>query len=93
MANLCASNYQKVVAMWVEMVEGTATYEENGQKYYRYNTLERIKASELIMAYGFGKPVQPLTGAFSEQRHQILEVRWLPPDPADRSKLIGPEPD
>jgi hypothetical protein len=54
---------------------------------------DQFKAAEWIMAYGFGKPVQPLTGAFQEQRHQILEVRWLPPDPNDRSKLIEPQPD
>ena len=28
-----------------------------------------------------------------ERKHQILEVRWMPPDPNDHSKLIEPEPD
>ena len=30
----------------------------------------------MIMAYAFGKPVQPLAGAFQEQRREVLEVRW-----------------
>jgi hypothetical protein len=59
----------------------------------KYTTEDRFEATRMIMAYGFGKPVQPLAGAFQEQRHQILEVRWMPPDPNDRSKLIEPEPD
>ena len=29
----------------------------------------------------------------TENRKQILEVRWLAPDPNDHSKLIEPEPD
>jgi hypothetical protein len=27
----------------------------------------------MIMAYAFGKPVQPLAGAFQEQRHQNFD--------------------
>jgi hypothetical protein len=43
------------------------------------------------MAHGFGKPVQPLTGAFQENRQQILPVCWLPPVRNDKSKLIEPD--
>jgi hypothetical protein len=32
--------------------------------------------------------MQPLAGGFQEQRHQVLEVRWLPPRPDDRSRAV-----
>jgi hypothetical protein len=54
---------------------------------------ERLEASDRIMAYGFGKPPQAIEAHFQERKHQILEVRWMPPDPNDHSKLIEPEPD
>jgi hypothetical protein len=41
----------------------------------KYTTEDRFEATRMIMAYAFGKRVQPLAGAFQEQRHQVLEVR------------------
>jgi hypothetical protein len=32
-------------------------------------------------------------GVVDKRRHEILEVRWLLPDPNDRSKVVEPEPD
>ncbi|MGB7835617.1 MAG: hypothetical protein WBL84_25775 [Xanthobacteraceae bacterium] len=93
MAAAAARLYPKVLAFWEEVLEGTATCEQDGKKFLKYTTEDRLEATRMIMAYGFGKPVQPLTGAYQEQRHQILHVRWLPPDPNDHSKLIEPEPD
>ena len=53
------------------------------------NTRQDIsKAAGGLATYGFGKPVQPLTGAFQEKTHQILEVRWLPPRADDNSKSV-----
>src|SRR6476660_9037067 len=92
MAAAAARLYPKVLAFWEEVLEGTATYEQDDKKFLKYTTEDRFEATRMIMAYGFGKPVQPLAGAFQEQRHQVLEVRWMPPDPNDRSKLIEPEP-
>ena len=46
----------------------------------------------MIMAYAFGKPVQPLTGAFQEQTHRTLEVRWMPSRPDDHSKAVDLAP-
>jgi hypothetical protein len=84
MATEAARLYPKVIAFWNEVLE-------NEKK--NYTTAERLEASDRIMAYGFGKPPQAIEAHFREQRHQILEVRWMPPDPNDRSKLIEPEPD
>jgi hypothetical protein len=93
MAADAAAGYSKVLAFWFEVLADEATFVDEGKTYKKYTTEDRFKASELIMAYGFGKPVQPLTAAYQEQRTQVLEVRWLPPDPNDKSKLIEPEPD
>src|SRR4029077_2280758 len=84
MATEAARLYPKVIAFWNEVLE-------NEKK--NYTTAERLEASDRIMAYGFGKPPQAIEAHFQERKHQILEVRWMPPDPNDRSKLIEPEPD
>ena len=51
----------------------------------------RLAAANDLLDRGYGKPPQAVAGA--PPRRQILEVRWLPPDPSDRSRLIEPEPD
>ncbi len=89
MAAAAARLYPKVLAFWAEVLEGTATCEQDGKTFLKYTTEDRFEATRMIMAYGFGKPVQPLTGAYQEQRQALAP----PPDPNDRSKLIEPEPD
>ena len=44
------------------------------------------------MDRAYGKPAQSVEAAITEHRKQIVEVRWMPPDPNDNSKLIEPEP-
>jgi hypothetical protein len=73
-----------VIAFWAEVLE-------NEKK--KYSTAERLEASDRLMAYGFGKPPQAIEGHFTEARKQVLEVRWMPPDPNDHSKLIEPKLD
>jgi hypothetical protein len=51
----------------------------------------RLAAANDLLDRGYGKPPQGVVGA--QPRRQILEVRWMPPDPNDRSRLIEPEPD
>ena len=53
----------------------------------------RIACSLHLMNRAYGMPVQVTHETINENRKQILEVRWLPPDPNDHSKLIEPEPD
>ena len=45
------------------------------------------------MNRAFGKPPRSIEAHFEQQKRQILEVRWLPPDPNDHSRYIEPEPD
>jgi hypothetical protein len=84
MATAAARHYPEVIAFWLEVLEN-----ENR----KYSTAERLEASDRLMAYGFGKPPQAIEGHFTEAKKRILEVRWMPPDPNDHSKLIEPEPD
>jgi hypothetical protein len=51
----------------------------------------RLAAANDLLDRAYGKPPQAVVG--SQPRRQILQVRWLPPDPNDRSKLIEREPD
>ena len=55
-------------------------------------TVADREAAKCIMEYGYGKPVQPLTGAFQEHRHRTLEVRWMPPRADDHSKCVDLAP-
>jgi hypothetical protein len=48
----------------------------------------RMKAGAFLVAYGIGRPVQPVEAAVDSNVKQIIEVRWLPPDPNDRSRRI-----
>jgi hypothetical protein len=40
------------------------------------------------VAYAIGKPVQPVEGQLDSTEKRVIEVRWLPPDPNDRSRRI-----
>jgi hypothetical protein len=54
---------------------------------------DRITCSVHLMDRAYGKTVQVTQENVTENRKQVLEVRWLSPDLNDRSKLIEPEPD
>jgi hypothetical protein len=51
----------------------------------------RLAAANDLLDRAYGKPPQAVVGAHPQ--HQTLEIRWLPPDPADHSRRIPPEPD
>ena len=88
MVGTCAEAFPKVFAFWMEALEAKATYEQGGQRFLKYTVQDQFEAAKCIMDYGYGRPVQPLTGAFQEKTHQILEVRWLPPRADDNSKSV-----
>jgi hypothetical protein len=92
MVGECTKAFPKVMKFWLEALEATATYEENGRKVYKYGVQDQFEAAKCIMEYGFGRPVQPLTGAFQEQTHRTLEVRWMPSRPDDHSKAVDLAP-
>ena len=62
---------------------------------YAYSFGERLEVWKEIHNRGYGRaPVQVTMDQTSVSAKKIIhEVRWLPPDPNDTSKLIEPEPD
>jgi hypothetical protein len=69
---------------------------QNGRKVtvWDYTTDDQFKAIDRIFDRAFGKPITPVQLDEKQQMLQkiIHEVRWLPPDPNDHSKIIEPEP-
>jgi hypothetical protein len=60
-------------------------------KWFEDETLsitDRRAAGDRLLAYGIGKPVQPVEGNMDSTEKQVIEVRWLPPDPNDHSRRI-----
>jgi hypothetical protein len=52
----------------------------------------RLAAANDLLDRAYGKPPQALVGHQDTQVRHIVNVRWLPPDPNDRSRLTEPEP-
>jgi hypothetical protein len=92
MVGECTKAFPKVMKFWLEALEGTAVYEQNGQRYFKYSVQDQFEAAKCIMEYGFGKPVQPIATTMQEQTHRTLEVRWMPPRPDDHSKAVDLKP-
>ena|ERR1700730_12823376 len=46
----------------------------------------RLVAANDLLDRAYGKPPQAVAAHFQQQTKRILEVRWLPPDPNDRSR-------
>jgi hypothetical protein len=57
----------------------------------------RNMISMQIMSYAIGRPSQQVSVDSQNTELQytkvVHQVRWLPPDPNDRSREIAPEPD
>jgi hypothetical protein len=51
----------------------------------------RLAAANDLLDRAYGKPPQALVGHQDTQVRQVLNIRWLPPDPSDRSNYIEPE--
>ena len=81
-AAACAAHRQDVIDFWYRTMMDEVVEKQH-----------RITCSVHLMDRAFGKTVQVTNETINENRKQILEVRWLPPDPNDHSKLIEPEPD
>jgi len=53
----------------------------------------RLAAANDLLDRAYGRPPQAVMDVPDKPVRQILEVRWLPPDPNDHSKVIEPEHD
>jgi hypothetical protein len=52
-----------------------------------------MRAADWIVTRAIGRPDLKAVVEQAVSRKTILEVRWLPPDPNDLSRVIEPEPD
>jgi hypothetical protein len=55
--------------------------------------LERHKFAKFLWEACYGKPGQAIQVEAAPDVQRTLIVRWMPPDPNDRSNVIEPEPD
>jgi hypothetical protein len=82
----CAQTTDKCISLWESMVDN-----ENCP------WILRLAAADRLMDRAYGKPPQAVmmdaTTSEMPLRKVVHEVRWLPPDPNDRSAYIEPEPD
>jgi len=79
---LCARHTEKAVAFYAQVLEDKAMPVEL-----------RMAAADRLLDRAYGKPLQALVGHQDTQVRHIFSVRWLPPDPNDRSNYIEPEKD
>ena len=56
------------------------------------SSAERRAAGKWLWEAAHGRPVQPVADSSEEQQQvrHIYEIRWLPPDPNDKSNYIAP---
>jgi hypothetical protein len=52
-----------------------------------------LKAMKQLWEACYGRPAQALQVESDANTERTLIVRWMPPDPNDRSNVIEPEPD
>ena len=82
----CAALTDDVIALWTSMIRNPEC-----------PWVLRLQAADCLMDRAFGKPPQAVmmdaTSQETSLRKVVHEVRWMPPDPNDRSAYIAPEPD
>ena len=49
MAAAAARLYPKVLKFWEEVLEGTATYEQDGKKFLKYTTEDRFEGAKAFL--------------------------------------------
>ena len=105
LAELCAEYTPEVVAFWGKVLrnEKVPVY-FNGKPLLRkgkpvvedkYTFEQQFACAKILMERAYGMPISVLDvdQTTREQSIRRIEVKWLPPDPADTSKYIAPEPD
>jgi hypothetical protein len=82
------------------VAEKAAQYADEIISYYaqvfrnQEDTLVRMAAGKWLWEAAFGKPAQAADATFNQQPQKIVHVvRWLPPDPNDKSKEIQHQDD
>jgi hypothetical protein len=82
----CAQTTDKCIRLWESMVDNTEC-----------PWILRLAASDRLMERAYGLPLRPIAlqsdVTTTELKKIVHEVRWMPPDPNDRSTVSVPEPD
>jgi hypothetical protein len=81
-AAFAASHVPKIMQWWAEL------YQDEKQP-----MSVRIAASDRLVDRALGRPTQAIENPEEGEAQRTLIVRWMPPDPNDRSNVIQPEPD
>jgi hypothetical protein len=81
-AAFAASHVPKIMQWWAEL------YQDEKQP-----MSVRIAASDRLVDRALGRPTQAIENPEEGEVQRTLIVRWMPPDPNDRSNVIQPEPD
>jgi hypothetical protein len=81
-AAFAASHVPKIMQWWAEL------YQDEKQP-----MSVRIAASDRLVDRALGRPTQAVERSEEGEVQRTLIVRWMPPDPNDRSNIIEPEPD
>ena len=82
----CAEFTDEAIAIWKEMARSK-----------KCPYVLRLAAIDRLMDRAYGLPIRPMQvdtmNTDVELKKVIHQIRWLPPDPADTSRYIAPEPD
>jgi hypothetical protein len=97
----CAEFTDETVALWGAVLRGdpiahTEIREGKKVKVTEYPNLDdRLKAGDRLMDRAFGKPAVAVEvdQTTREMTKVVYEVRWMSPDPNDKSVVTVPEPD
>jgi hypothetical protein len=81
-AVFCASHVPKILQLYAEWYQ-----DEN------LPIADRRAAGDRLLDRALGRPTQGVDATLNQETKQILEVRWMPPDPNDRGNVTVPEPD
>jgi hypothetical protein len=81
-ASFAASHVPKIMQFWAEV------YQDEKQP---INV--RLAASDRLVDRALGRPTQAGENPEEGEVQRTLIVRWMPPDPNDRSNVIEQEPD
>jgi hypothetical protein len=81
-AAFAASHVPKIMQWWAEL------YQDEKQP-----MSVRIAAGDRLVDRALGRPTQAVERSEEGEVQRTLIVRWMPPDPNDRSNVIQPEPD
>jgi hypothetical protein len=99
LADKCAEWTDEYVGLLGQVLEGKPikTYDDEGKlRYTEYPELsDRIEADEKLMNRAYGRPHQAVEVDQTQLSvaKVVHEVRWMSPDPNDRSVVTVPEPD